>query len=119
MKNLIFSLLALFVLTPAPAAALDSLETEPLIVRSQVMVGGLEVLLANLEQSKTVLTLINLDTKREMFSDRVRKHNGYSYMLNLDKLKKGRYLLSVTKGKEVRQQVLLVTKDEILCSAWK
>lgn len=83
------------------------------------MEGGLEILIANLEQSKTVLTLTNLDTKREMFSDRIRKHNGYSYNLNLDKLKPGRYLLSVTKGKEKRRQVLLVTKKGVMCSDWK
>lgn len=83
------------------------------------MEGGLEVLIANLEQTKTTLTLTNLDTKREMFSDRIRKHNGYSYNLNMDKLKPGRYLLSVTKDKEVRKQVLLISKEGIMCSAWK
>jgi len=119
MKSLFFPLLALFILSSAPAAAHDTLDTEPLIVRSKLMEGGLEVLIANLEQSKTVLTLTNLDTKQEMFSDLIRKHNGYSYNLNMDKLKKGRYLLKVTKGKEVRQQVLLVTKTGVMCSAWK
>ncbi len=83
------------------------------------MEGGLEVLMANLQQTKTVITLTNLNTKRELFSDRIRKHNGYSYNLNLDKLKRGRYLLSVTKGKEVRKQVLLVSKKGVMCSAWK
>ena len=119
MKNLAITLLALFVLTTAPAAAHNDANTEPLIVRSKVMEGGLEVLVANLEQAKTVITLTNLDTKREMFSDRIRKHNGYSYNLNMDKLKPGRYLLSVTKGKEVRKQVLLVADGNVRCSAWK
>ncbi len=121
MKNLIFSLLALFTFSTAPAAAHTTSPSpgEPLIVRSKVMEGGLEVLMANLEKVKTVLTLTNLDTKREMFSDRIRKHNGYSYNLNMDKLKPGRYLLSVTKGKQVRKQVLLVTKKGVMCSAWK
>jgi|AntRauTorckE5430_2_1112549.scaffolds.fasta_scaffold00088_26 hypothetical protein len=119
MKNVLFSLLALFILSAAPAAAHTTANDEPLIVRSKVMEGGLEVLIANLEQTKTTLTLTNLDTNREMFSDRVRNHNGYSYNLNLDELKPGRYLLSVTKGKEVRQQVLLLTKKGIMCSAWK
>lgn len=119
MKNLFFSILALLVLSTAPASAHTPSENEPLIVRSKLMEGGLEVLIANLEQSKTVLTLTNLDTKREMFSDRIRKHNGYSYNLNMDKLKPGRYILSVTKGKEIRQQVLLVTKKGVMCSAWK
>lgn len=119
MKNLIFPLLALFVLSAAPAAAHTAPNGEPLIVRSKLMEGGLEVLIANLEQTKTTLTLTNLDTKREMFSDRIRKHNGYSYNLNMDKLKPGRYLLSVTKDKEVRKQVLLISKEGIMCSAWK
>jgi hypothetical protein len=119
MKNLLFSILALFILSPAPAAAHTPNSNEPLIVRSKVMEGGLEVLMANLQQTKTVITLTNLNTKRELFSDRIRKHNGYSYNLNLDKLKRGRYLLSVTKGKEVRKQVLLVSKKGVMCSAWK
>lgn len=119
MKNLIFSLLALFILSAAPASAHTTTNDEPLIVRSKVMEGGLEVLIANLEQTKTTLTLTNLDTDREIFTDRIRKHNGYSYNINMDKLKPGRYLLSVTKGEEIRQQVILLTRNGMMCSAWK
>ncbi|TXF88364.1 hypothetical protein FUA23_15400 [Neolewinella aurantiaca] len=139
MKNLIYPLFALFILSIAPAAAPLSAAPqivpaltensataktipvidEPLIVRSKLVEGGMELLIANLEQSKTTISITSLQTNREVFTDQVRNHNGYSYNLNMDELKPGRYVLSVTKGKEVRKQVLLVKKSGITCSAWK
>ncbi|MEM9527091.1 MAG: hypothetical protein AAGA31_10800, partial [Bacteroidota bacterium] len=74
---------------------------------------------ANLEKEKTMVQLINLDSDREVFTDQIRKHNGYRYKLQLDQLSHGRYLLKVKKGKTLRQQVLLVTGNGILCSDWK
>jgi len=83
------------------------------------MPGGLEVLIANLEQEKTTITFTNLDTGLDIFTDRIRKHNGYSYNLNFDKLTLGRYLLKVKKGKIIRQQVILKAETGIMCSDWK
>ena len=120
MKNLVFTLVALFSLCSAPAFAHETdTGKEPLIVRSQMMPGGLEVLIANLEQEKTTITFTNLDTGLDIFTDRIRKHNGYSYNLNFDKLTFGRYLLTVKKGKAVRQQVILKAETGIMCSDWK
>lgn len=121
MKNLAFTLIALFSLFSAPAAAhdADTTATEPLIVRSQMMAGGLEVLIANLEQEKTTITFVNLDNGQEIFTDRIRNHNGYSYNLNFDRLEFGRYLLKVKKGDTVRRQVILKAETGVLCSDWK
>lgn len=120
MKNLIYAtiLLSSFVSIPADAASIP-FPDEPMIVRSQVGVMGLEVIIANLEQAITRVSLTNLDTDVQHFSDVVRKHNGYSWNLNLDKLPEGRYLLAVKKGDTVRQQVLLKTAAGVMCSAWK
>lgn len=119
MKKLIFSVFALLLFASAPVFANSSNPHEPLIVRSQIAEGGLEIVLANLEQETTTLSLTSLDRTKKVFTDHIRKHNGYSYKLDLEKLKKGRYLLAVKKGDVVRQQVILITKDGMMCSDWK
>lgn len=120
MKSLIYLVIALSSLNSVPvgAAALPNLN-EPIIVSSQMGVMGLEVTIANLEQEVTRVSLVNLGTNETHFSDVVRKHNGYSWNLTLDKLPKGRYCLSVKKGDTLRRQVLLKTEDGVMCSDWK
>lgn len=120
MKNLIFLAVffSSFTSVPAGAASLPSPD-EPLIVRSHMSIMGLEVIIANLEQEVTTVTLTNLDTKSQHFSDVVRKHNGYSYNLKLDDLPEGRYCLSVKKGETLRRQILLKTETGVMCSDWK
>lgn len=120
MKSLIYAaiLLSSFVSVPAEAAMATNPD-EPMIVRSQVGITGLEVTLANLQQEVTKVTLTNLDENVSHFSDVVRKHNGYSWNLKLDKLPEGRYLLAVKKGDVTRKQVLLKTATGVMCSAWK
>jgi len=121
MQTLVCTLLALFSFCTAPAFAhsADTSATEPLIVRSQMMPGGLEVLIANLEQENASITLVDLEDGQEIFTDRIRKHNGYSYNLNFDKLAFGRYQLEVKKGKTVRKQVILKAETGVVCSNWK
>ncbi len=92
---------------------------EPLIVRSHLAEGGLEVIIANLEQETAHVTLTSLQTDRKLFSDRIRKHNGFSYNLNLDELHHGRYILAVKKGDITRRQVILVNSKGVMCSEWK
>jgi len=118
MKNFLFSTLAFLFLATAPAVAGSALIGEPLIVRSKLMEGGLEVLIANLEQRTATVILTNLDSKREVFYDAIRKHNGFTYSLNLDELNPGRYVLAVKKGKTMRRQVLVVSNDGVMCSDW-
>ncbi len=101
----------------APLAAADG--NEPLIVRSQMSESGLELIVANLEQAFTTVTMENLDTKESVFFDRIKNHNGYSYNFQLDALPKGRYLLKVTKDKTIRQQVIVIGKNGVMCSDWK
>ncbi|MFK8161379.1 MAG: hypothetical protein AB8H12_02865 [Lewinella sp.] len=122
MKNLLLSTFAFLFLATATAMAAPAATAtvgEPLIVRSQVAEGGLEVMIANLEQETAIITLTSLTTDRVLFNDRIRKHNGYSYSLNLDELHHGRYILAVKKGKTVRKQVILVNSKGAMCSAWK
>lgn len=122
MKNLLFSTFAFLILATAPALAAPVVVNtvgEPLIVRSQMAEGGLEVLIANLEQETATITLTSLTTNRELFKDRIRKHNGFSYNLNLDELHHGRYVLAVKKGETTRQQVILVNSKGAMCSDWK
>ncbi|WP_020570156.1 hypothetical protein [Neolewinella persica] len=122
MKNLLFSAFAFLFLATATAMAGPAVATttvEPLIVRSHLAEGGLEVIIANLEQENATVTLTSLDTDRVFFNDRIRKHNGYSYKINLDELRHGRYILAVKKGKTIRKQVILVNKKGVLCSDWK
>lgn len=120
MKTLFLSaiLLSSFVSVPLETGNPSNPE-EPLIVRSQAGITGLEVILANLEQEATKISLTDLDKDEVYFSEVIRKHNGYSMNLQLDKLPEGRYLLSVKKGEALRRQVLLKTEAGLMCSAWK
>ncbi|SEP79045.1 hypothetical protein [Neolewinella agarilytica] len=122
MKKLIFACFAicLFATTPAFAdSGNDGKYTNPLIVRSEIAGNDLEVIIANLNQASTYFTLIDLDRDREVYRDKIRKRNGYSYKLGMEKLKNGRYLLSVKKGDVVRQQVILISRNGMMCSDWK
>lgn len=121
MKTFLFSLCLLFCLSSVNAYGHTATDdpNEPLIVRSQLATGGLEIILANLQKARTTLKLADLDRDRLVYEDVVRNHNGYSYNLNLDKLPKGRYLLSVTKGNAVRQQVLVIADHGVMCSEWR
>ncbi|MEM6772261.1 MAG: hypothetical protein AAF597_16925 [Bacteroidota bacterium] len=120
MKNLIYLAILLVSVVSIPAEAAGAANPdEPMIVRSQMGIMGLEVILANLQQTSTRITLTSLDTEKEYFSDVVRKHNGYSWNLKLDELPKGRYLLSVKKGDTLRRQVILKTKAGVMTSDWK
>jgi len=106
MKSLIYLIVVMFAFISLPAGA-SSLpnDTEPLIVRSQMGMMGLEVTLANLEQERTTITLTSLDVGTQHFVDHVRKHNGYSWSFKLDELPDG--------------QVLLKDEGKVMCSEWK
>lgn len=122
MKKLIFACFAFCLFATSPAFASggnDGDYTNPLIVRSEVSGNDLEVIVANLNQASTFFSLTDLDRDREIYRDKIRKRNGYSYKLGMEKLKIGRYLLSVKKGDVIRQQVILITKDGMMCSDWK
>lgn len=121
MKNLflsaIFASLSVLPLA-ANTASLPVSNNDPLIVRSYFGVMGLELTLANLEQVPTRVTLTSLATGTPYLLETIREHNGYSMNLYLEKLPKGRYLLTIRKGDSSRQQVLLKTADGVRCSDW-
>lgn len=92
---------------------------DPLIVRTTSNTESVQLLLANLEGVTTNIELTSLDTKAVLLDEQIRKHNGFSYDLQLDELAQGRYLLKVTKGDEVRQQVILISEAGIFLSQIK
>ncbi len=114
MKSLLFFLL-LGTCVPAFASA----PVEPLITRSHVADTHLSLRLANLEQDRTLVKLYDLDTKKTIFRQVVKDHNGFSINLSLEQLPEGRYVISVEKGDTLRRQVLRKTKTGIQCSDWK
>ncbi len=116
MKSLLF---ALALSTAAPAVA-TATTVEPLITRTLIEEGRLEITLANLEQERTIVRLTDLNNRTEFFSDRIKNHNGYGVCLSIDELPAGRYMLSVEKGDTIRRQVILKTDaGTTMCSDWK
>lgn len=120
MKSLIYLsiLLSSFVSVPVGAASMPN-QYEPLIIHSYITVAGLDLTIANLEQEVTTVTLTDLNGRKKYFSEVVRKHNGYSWSIGLDKLPEGRYCLTVKKGDTIRKQVVLKTEMGVMCSEWK
>lgn len=92
---------------------------DPLIVRTTAGAESIQLVLANLQGVTTTVQLSSLDTKEVMLDEQVRKHNGFSYDLKLEELAQGRYILKVTKGDEMRQQVILISDAGIFLSAIK
>ena len=99
--------------------ALASTPAEPLITNSSVVEQQLFLTLANLEQQRTLVTVTKLDSDYRHYTKLVRNHNGFSAVLDLDRLPRGRYVVTVKKGDTLRRQVILKTKAGLRCSAWK
>ena len=91
-------------------------DSEHLIMRVKLQdAKSIDVILANLQQEKTNLTLSSLDGTTYFF-DTIRKHNGYGKNLSLSKMPQGRYILKVTqKGKELTS-VIVVGKEKVKVS---
>lgn len=76
---------------------------------------AIHITLANLQRATTKLTLKNL--KGEVYySDTIRNHNGYRKGLDLYKLPKGRYLLTVSQNDTEWTSVVVVGTEEIQVS---
>lgn len=104
----------------AVALAASPEVNDPLIVRTSTDDNSsIQLHLANLEGMTTTIKLSSLETKDVILEKQLRKHNGFGYNLNLEELSHGRYLLVVTKGKEVRQQVILINENGIFLSQIK
>ena len=116
MKSLLFTAL---VCTCAPALA-NNAPTDPLLVRTVVAADqSLELRLANLERERVTVELLTLRGEDIVHRTRVKDHNGYCSRLKLEELDHGRYILRVTKGETVRQQVILKNEAGVACSDWK
>lgn len=92
------------------AGTLSANTVDPLIVRTQADAEGIQLLLANLEGVKTTVQLHSLDSEELLLQKQVRKHNGFSYDIDLSELDHGRYILEVAKGDIVRKQVILISE---------
>ena len=115
MNTLLFSLL---VATATPAVS-PATAVEPIITRSYLEDSRLDLVVANLEKERTIVSLTDLDGKNEFFRERISDHNGYRVSLNLKELPAGRYIVSVEKGDTVRRQVILKNDAGTMCSDWK
>ncbi|NJB85980.1 hypothetical protein GGR26_001748 [Lewinella marina] len=112
-------LLSLILSTGAPAIELPNPDAEPLITRSVVYDDRIELTVANLEKERTLIRLLDYETEAVHFAQRIDDHNGYTIHLSLEKLPKGRYVISVQKGDTERQQIVKKTDVGIICSGWK
>ncbi len=118
MNTLLFSFL-LCTSGPAATPPADLAAVEPLITRSFVAAGRIDLTIANLEKEVTVVKLTSLSTDETLFRQRITNHNGYSVSLCLKEVPEGRYVISVEKGDTLRRQVVLKTETGVLCSDWK
>ena len=83
-------------------------KTSILFKTESVSASTLDVRLANLQQSKTSLVLVDM-AGREYFREVVTKHNGFAKTLNLEELSDGLYKLVVKNSSE--ELSLVVKKD--------
>ncbi len=114
-------LLAFSLALTIPAFAHESYPTKAINVTiTAVAEKSVQVIISNLQQQTTRITIESLDGSVVYFKDIVKKHNGYHKRLNLRKLKDGKYLLVVQQGNKKHQQVI-VLKDTVgmLLSAGK
>ncbi|CAH1002398.1 hypothetical protein LEM8419_03292 [Neolewinella maritima] len=125
MKTLLFVCLlcaAAVSANPAPqqgvAAPTAKAAVEPLITRTMVVDQQLGIVLANLERVRTRVSITRMGSGEAIFQKHIKRHNGYSAMLNLKHLDDGRYVITVKKGDVVRKQVVLKDGDLLMCSDW-
>lgn len=76
---------------------------------------AIHITLANLQQATTSVTLKNLNGE-VYYSDTIRNHNGYRKGLDLHKLPKGRYLLTVSQKDAEWTSVVVIGTEEIKVS---
>lgn len=74
-----------------------------------------QVTLANLKKTTTSISLTNL-SGTTFFKETIKKHNGYSKKLNLNKLPNGRYVLTVKQNGEKYSKVIYVDDDAMRIS---
>ncbi|MFK7933794.1 MAG: hypothetical protein AB8G22_09800 [Saprospiraceae bacterium] len=70
----------------------------------------------NLNQAATRVYLTDLQEEMEYFAKRIRKHNGFSKVLDLSELPNGRYLLKVQNKSGVQQQIILIRDQMVVTS---
>lgn len=76
---------------------------------------AIHITLANLQKETTNLALKTLNGQ-VYYHDTIRNHNGYGKNLNLRKLPKGRYLLTVSQKDTEWTSVIFVDEDEVRVS---
>lgn len=93
-----------------PAMSFAHAPIEPILVKTKMIAAEkLHVRLANLQQEMTTVRLETLQGEM-LYSQNVRKHNGYTIALDIADLPNGRYLLRVSQVDTEVQQVIV--KDE-------
>lgn len=117
MKQVRFLLAGLFLsLFATFSFANPNEDSENLIMRVQpTEEKAIHITLANLQQATTKVTLKNLSGE-VYYSDTIRNHNGYRKGLDLYKLPKGRYVLTVSQKDTEWTSVVVIGTEQIQVS---
>lgn len=109
-------LLGLLLALMLPAFSFAHAPVEPILVKTKAIDDEkVHVRLANLQQEMTTVTLETLKGD-VLYSQNVRKHNGYTISLDLAELPDGRYLLRVSQADTELQQVVVKNENGIALS---
>jgi len=117
MKRIFFLAALLLGILTMPVLAQAATPEGKILVKVVPIEGKvLKVNLANLQQTKTVVQLKDLNGNTH-YSNVIRNHNGFLRLLNLSQLPKGKYVLSVSQNDKVISQVVVVDEDGLKLSA--
>jgi hypothetical protein len=83
------------------------------LMKTLVKQKSIYISLANLQKERSVLSLRTLADQELIYSKVIKDHNGFSALLNLAQLPKGRYLLQLQQESGVMTQVVVVDNKGI------
>ncbi len=118
MKHLtvVFALLIGLGTLPVMAATPPNATGNVLLKTTALNPTDLRITLANLELQNTEVVLKSLDGTRTFFREIIRKHNGYSILVDLEGLGDGKFLLEIEQDDEALHQVIVIDDGQMLMS---
>ena len=114
--KLLLALLCLSFLATATFANPDPSADNVILSVEPVKAKTIEVHMANLQKTPTRLILKELNGDAIFFRETIRNHNGYGKKLSLEKLPKGRYLLTVSQKDAEWTSVVYVDSEKVQVS---
>lgn len=116
MKKLL-PLVVLFALAYTTSMFASDIQPVKIIAKAKMVKDDvMKITLANLQRNDTSIEVTDLDKEAMYYRSTIKKRNGYSLKLDLQKLPVGRYLITVRNSGETLKQVIHVKKDMILLS---